>query len=502
MQKVLFLLFFSLPVFSLAQVETATPASERAYDIVPIEYDFTATNPLRHILPYDKKFVFNFINIPDNVRSFIVRIYVINNESYENSNYKNVDIKRLDLSYVLSLHDNKILLSDSLVRGSGFSGKTAATVFPFKLKPNRNYILEVESFTAEQLNAAQQAELAQKLKDDPSVARFLDRVSKIYIDNPSTDIDDLNELLPDLNDVASAAVKRVDPAYVIVQPDYGTQLRQMNRVLTSLSNASQKLVELKGSFPTPEGARAQEANLRLISSRLQRVNWTTIRVDDGSYRSLMQAIDAVLGANQDSRLTSRLSTLKAEFVRELDNFISSRDQVFDDLIDLAIVVNTQINRTLSATYPQDFVKQAKMYITFDAGLAYVWKLDRSSFYTGLNVYLRPLDKNIPLSQYRQCWDVIATRTSILIGFSVSSVQRDSVRKGLLDDNKALVLGLGFRITPWLKLNGGSYLYYSFDKNPLAGTDRYRFNGAPFVSLSIDIDARSLLNGLADAIFKQ
>jgi len=146
------------------------------------------------------------------------------------------------------------------------------------------------------------------------------------------------------------------------------------------------------------------------------------------------------------------------------------------------------------------VKNAKLYITLDLGCAYVWRMDRVLPYTGVNIYFRPVNRNIPLRTYKEFWDYLGVRTSLLLGVTLSSVEKTDVRKGLFG-NLALVLGAGFRPIPFLKINGGCMVYYSYSSNPLVSREHYHTTLSPFVSLSIDMDVKPLFAGIGESIFK-
>ncbi|WP_158642659.1 hypothetical protein [Chitinophaga japonensis] len=502
-------LLMALPGY--AQSDSSEPAapvtqtSDNTNDIVPVEFDLGARS-LKHILPFDKQFSIKFTNIPAGVQAIIARVYVINDASYERKHYRNGP-KEIDFKYVMSLPDNRVLKSDSLVRNAGFSGTEASTLFPFKLKPNHNYILEVEANESAPLTASQQEALAATLKEDASLTRFIDTIAYQRFVNP-TGYKMLPAVTEGFSSAVATAVKKADPSYILVKKDYETELKNIVELFRGIGNASRNLADLERRLLGGNNAtlsarqRQQQVNINAVRRNVRNIKWIALQKNDDTYTKLVGQLGKIARENDSTALNEALADDTSEFIRELDEVIAAKDQAIDELISQYIVSNVRSNRVLSATYPQDFVKQARLYITFDLGLAYVGRMDRANVYTGLNIYFRPLDKTIPLSHYREPWDFVLSRTSLLLGFSITSVQQDSVRKGLLDDNKALVLGVGFRLTPWLKINSGGYFYYKLPANPLASTNNYRFAAAPFVSLSIDVDAKSLLQGIGDAVFKQ
>jgi hypothetical protein len=143
--------------------------------------------------------------------------------------------------------------------------------------------------------------------------------------------------------------------------------------------------------------------------------------------------------------------------------------------------------------------QADRYIGLDMGAAYVGNFSRIHTYYGLNIYLRPVNKNIPLSRYKNMGDFFLTRSSILLGITFSSIEKENIRKGILD-TKGVILGAGFRIVSFFRVNAGGLLYYRYPTNPLQDPERYSARMSPFVSLSFDLDMEELLGAVGKSIF--
>jgi hypothetical protein len=186
--------------------------------------------------------------------------------------------------------------------------------------------------------------------------------------------------------------------------------------------------------------------------------------------------------------------------QSIDSFINQKitlidpDQIiknFEEGIFSLIAINT--------TYPPNFLEHSRLYVTLDAGVAYNFKMDRWPTYVGVNIYFSALKKSIPLKQYIGLHNILASRTSMLVGITTGSIEEPGIRKGIIG-NKALILGLGFRVTTFMKVNTGMFFYYLYDKNPTVSNDLYRTTASPFVSLSLDLDAKSLFGGLWTSIF--
>jgi len=119
-------------------------------------------------------------------------------------------------------------------------------------------------------------------------------------------------------------------------------------------------------------------------------------------------------------------------------------------------------------------------------------------FAGVNINLRPIDKNLTLNQvpYKNFW----TRTAIFAGISFNSVvDAAGTRQDFFASSTAnLLLGGSYRFTNAIRLCYGAMLFKREDTNPLL--DRKLITASPFVGLNIDLDLKELV-GDASSIFK-
>lgn len=149
----------------------------------------------------------------------------------------------------------------------------------------------------------------------------------------------------------------------------------------------------------------------------------------------------------------------------------------------AIVSGSSIN---------DFNTRAKNYISADLGVAVISGISKVLPYVGTNIYFRPVNKDRPLL-WSDGWDQIGRRFSLMIGLSVTSLAKDNEREDLFGGNFNLITGAGIRVWDGLRINGGVLWYQRVNSNPLISKTAVRCK--PFVSLSFDIDIKTVFNNL-------
>ncbi|WP_316847122.1 hypothetical protein [Pedobacter psychrodurus] len=149
--------------------------------------------------------------------------------------------------------------------------------------------------------------------------------------------------------------------------------------------------------------------------------------------------------------------------------------------------------TVSGTsFNPDFVTRANTYISADLGLALIPSAGKMVPYLGTNIYFRPVNRNEKIT-----WSSnMGKRVSLLVGLSVGSIAKPNYRDDLLANSFNLITGVGFRVASFVRFNGGYLWYTKVNENPLNTNNSIA--GKPFVSLSFDIDVRTVFNGLFTA----
>lgn len=141
-----------------------------------------------------------------------------------------------------------------------------------------------------------------------------------------------------------------------------------------------------------------------------------------------------------------------------------------------------------------------VYISADAGLAWVPEIDEAAKYIGTNVYLRPINKDVPLSQA----DSFLHRFALTIGLTVDSVADDDAAgnprtRDDLFGSQSLLLGAGLRFNRVIRIGAGALVFKEQDPNPLR--DDLSVTVSPYVTVSFDLNVAKAFQGGFGDLFK-
>ncbi|MGH1364660.1 MAG: hypothetical protein ACRBF0_13950 [Calditrichia bacterium] len=138
-----------------------------------------------------------------------------------------------------------------------------------------------------------------------------------------------------------------------------------------------------------------------------------------------------------------------------------------------VVFGTTINRGQT---PQ------RNYISADGGILCARNVGIVP-YIGTNIYLRPINKNAPLSRK----GTFEHRFAFTVGLTVQSIEDDKTPKTRenLFGSQALVLGAGMRFSESIRLGLGGLIFFKQDTNPVHTEKRIAVN--PYLSFSFDWD---------------
>lgn len=138
-----------------------------------------------------------------------------------------------------------------------------------------------------------------------------------------------------------------------------------------------------------------------------------------------------------------------------------------------------------------FKTQQSWYIAGDFGFLYGPELDKSVPYLGTNIYFRPVNKAVPLSE-RGGW---GRRFAVTLGLTVKSIaDANPETRNDLFDNNSLLLGAGLRLTDSARIGVGALIFEERDPNPLLSSESVAYS--PYVSLSFDFDVLSFFRGFS------
>ncbi len=171
--------------------------------------------------------------------------------------------------------------------------------------------------------------------------------------------------------------------------------------------------------------------------------------------------------------------------------LTVREKRIADIVD-QIGVLAKIDAYVMGDSGGEFKTRTTWHLSPDIGLSYAPDLKEVFPYFGVNIYFRPVNKDVPLNQKGG----FGRRFAAVIGITTSSIELENQRKGLLG-TKGLMIGAGFRITDALRISAGSLLFRKIDPDP--SISETRFSTSLFMSLSIDWDIKSTLGILGKAI---
>ena len=136
---------------------------------------------------------------------------------------------------------------------------------------------------------------------------------------------------------------------------------------------------------------------------------------------------------------------------------------------------------------------AGWYVSMDLGIVYPPRLDRAALYVGANLYFRPVNKRASLRTH----GTLAHRLALTLGVTITDIAlEDETRiEPLLGESSNLVLGLGYRITPSIRLGAGALLFLKNAPNPLV-TSR-SLGATPYLSASFDVDLVGIFKRLSE-----
>jgi hypothetical protein len=486
-------------------------------NVKTINYKFNEES-LSDLLPFDQHFVIKVTDLED-MDSLILKIYEIKKYAYKklynekggsNNELKMEIIKKNELAFI----------SPVFTRANDFKNGICKIQVTAYLQPNSRYVLEFKTKKLTPLSDAQQEELTDAIRNDAQIQNLLNTeiVANLRANASNRSATNWTPLTKQLSQRANTVIMAVNTDYTIKKDiDFHAQLLKVNNILRSNINILERLGILTKRYREfitdsliPNGTDKRNNELRRVntdSSRFAQMltNDDWINLNEDRIDAIMDFYKRVINKNfiSDTAIKRKLSDNEIDVEKKLQNILVAKDEFVAEFV--KIKVNTVFNSSGSgSTYSPDLIVRAKQHVTFDAGYAYVWSIDRGNAYVGMNIYFRGVDTSLPLKNYRANFkDYMGSHFSLLIGLSVESIKKDSVRRGLLGNGSALITGIGYKLLPWFKINGGAYLYYKYPVNPLYDKQRVSFTASPFVSLSIDVNLSTLFNSFSNGnIFKQ
>lgn len=137
------------------------------------------------------------------------------------------------------------------------------------------------------------------------------------------------------------------------------------------------------------------------------------------------------------------------------------------------------------------------YISADVGVLYAYQQKDFVPFIGMNIYFRPIDKNIPFERLRAARKIqgksislIGYRASLVVGLTFGGLTKNDNPKFNIIFGRGIISGIGYRLTESLKLNAGALWFNQKDINPLV--TQYSLKATPYLSLSLDWDLKNFI----------
>jgi hypothetical protein len=461
---------------------TSTGNLQDTVNFIVFDYS-TATFLGAQPMPIDRPFNIKVINIPADTTIDTLNIAEIEPRSrrtrYKFHNGQLVTPPELDTMLIVRV-----------IRCGGGTLKTkpGEQIFmvPHNLIPNRNYVVSFAGHAETKLSAEQKEEARATLKpiirDDPYFNKIIRKDFNDRYLNPTHSPKPLKLSQDSLHTHLQRLVQKQYPQYKVYFPDsksdtvhiyysFGDQVNDLRDHMTNLEN---------------------NCISKLKSPPTQFVQLKNKLATDTS-----GAMDTVL---RDAKtLLKSLSAGDCQFT--VDFAVNNIDSI-NTLLDSAIYGATAsmiasyllTSSTIGSTYYVDIVKNAQRNVTLDVGGGYSWGMDMFFAYYAVDIYLRPIDKNLPLWNTNYgFWDYLGSRTSFQVGLTLTSVKQPKVRSGIVGDD-GLILGAGFRLLPWFKVSAGTLVYNRLNNDPLVSGGAKTHFGL-FASASIDLDVKSIFSSI-------
>jgi len=137
--------------------------------------------------------------------------------------------------------------------------------------------------------------------------------------------------------------------------------------------------------------------------------------------------------------------------------------------------------------------RADNYVGMDIGILHAGDIGETTPYAGLNFYLRPVNKDAPLSREGGGF---LRRFSFTCGLSLQGIDDALDTRKNLFKSQSLVLGAGYSLSRNIRAGGGVLVFRERDPETYPLTRKTQLAYTPHFSLSFDADVGKYLKGIA------
>ncbi len=169
-----------------------------------------------------------------------------------------------------------------------------------------------------------------------------------------------------------------------------------------------------------------------------------------------------------------------------------------DLLAAEVALRAVGAQVVDASSTGTFETFQNYYVSADAGLVGAPELDAVVSYIGVNLYLRPVNKNAPLRQLGSFRQTLGRRFAFTLGLTVQSLAdggdgEQQTREDLFG-SQSMLIGAGLRITDMIRFGAGALVFKKDDPSPLI--TKFETAVSYYFTVSFDLNvARAFKGGL-------
>ncbi|HVT60046.1 MAG TPA: hypothetical protein VHR45_16820 [Thermoanaerobaculia bacterium] len=356
----------------------------------------------------------------------------------------------------------------------------------------RDRILDGDPASAIPAFSERQFDLGQALKavwTNAALARLTAQLERSAQTEPS-----LGELLAGKNLAAGVALTRADES-----------------LLAAIAHGRDPA--LQGGAPPPDlkdpaqaaaVASRYDATFQALSSLAALIKKLTDLAAPAVLRAGLGADDLAalreLAAGPLAR-ASALSFTLAGLARDLQTSDAERSAALDALA-AQVQIEAQGIQVVDGSSTPNFATAQNNYVSADAGLVYAPEIESAVTYVGVNLYLRPVNKDAHLSQLGSFRKTFTRRFAFTLALTIQSVAdggggRVQTRQDLFG-NQALIAGSGLRVTDMIRLGAGALVFKRKDQNPLI--NRFSVATTYYFTVSFDLNVARAFQGGFGGLF--
>ncbi|KYP16177.1 hypothetical protein [Flavihumibacter sp. CACIAM 22H1] len=278
-------------------------------------------------------------------------------------------------------------------------------------------------------------------------------------------------------------------------------VKQLRLELTILGNlTSQEQSDLLNGMVSLENVNGKmETNktkqLANVESTLQKMNRVQELADIATTRGWV-TFESTWYDGKNSYLKKVISTIEGNLTAEKD-IKEQYVQIEKTIIEKEKFFDPQI--ITGNSYVYNLETRSKFQLSPDFGyVVYGFQKGFTSFtpYLGFQVNFRSIDRDIPFSIFKGLnkypnktfWHYL----SFMTGWSLSKTSEANKREDFFESG-SLLTGIGLRLTNSVKITCGNLWFYKLDARPEVKGRKLAIT--PFVSLSLDLSLKSLMNDI-------